>query len=102
MQTAEFITTTTTVSSKPAAAVETTVCHCFSVSESTVRTAIDHKGAKTVEEVTETTCAGGGCMACHCRIQRMLMGLPAKCPGNRFQICGSCGCAEAICECSAA
>lgn len=77
------------------------LCHCYEVTEAEVRTSIDVLGAKSIEEVTRQTCAGAGCTACHCRIQRMLMGLPAKCGGSRFELCGQCGCLSAACACAA-
>jgi len=85
----------------PEPLVDQTVCHCFEVKESTLRQAIDHHGAKSVEEITDRTGAGDGCTACHCRLLRMLAGLPAKCSG-RFDLCGQCGCLAVNCECEAA
>ncbi|MDH4410137.1 MAG: (2Fe-2S)-binding protein [Verrucomicrobiales bacterium] len=77
------------------------LCHCAGVSEASVRGAIDFRGVSTIEEVMETTGAGTGCRACHCRIQRVLNGLPAKC-GGRFDWCHRCGCVNAVCGCEAA
>ncbi|MEX2580978.1 MAG: (2Fe-2S)-binding protein [Verrucomicrobiales bacterium] len=77
------------------------LCHCAQVAESVVQAAVHEEGANSLEEVAEATGAGSGCRACHCRIQRVLLGLPAKC-GGRFDMCGSCGCAGAICRCTAA
>jgi len=77
------------------------LCHCESVTESTVRGAVESGDATSLKTVVECTGAGSGCRACHCRIHRVLMGLPAQC-GGRFDLCGSCGCAGAICKCDAA
>jgi len=77
------------------------LCHCAQVREATVREAVEQGGACSLEEVMEVTGAGTGCGACHCRIQRVLMGLPAQC-GGRFDWCHACGCLNAICRCEAA
>jgi len=77
------------------------LCHCAGVAEATVREAVATGIAVTVGDVMETTGAGTGCRACHCRIQRVLGGLPAKC-GGRFDWCHQCGCIGAICRCEAA
>jgi len=60
-----------------------TVCHCFDVSESILKQTIDEHGAGSVDELSEQTGAGCGCRACHCRLRRILDGLPAKC-SDRF------------------
>ncbi|MCB1203840.1 MAG: (2Fe-2S)-binding protein [Verrucomicrobiae bacterium] len=77
------------------------LCHCTGVSEAAVRGAIDFRGVSSVEEVVATTGAGSGCRACHCRIQRVLNGLPAQC-GGRFDWCHECSCIRAVCRCEAA
>ncbi len=77
------------------------ICPCTGVMEATVRRVVDEGIATTVVEVTMATGAGSGCRACHCRLQRVLDGLPAKC-GGRFDWCGQCGCINAICRCDAA
>jgi NifU-like protein len=41
------------------------ICQCYQVSESTIRSCIRSKNLKTIEEVTETCEAGGGCHSCH-------------------------------------
>lgn len=76
------------------------LCHCARVTEAVVIDAVGSGLAETVAEVTALTEAGSGCRACHCRIQRVLAGLPAVC-GGRFDLCHSCGCANAVCRCSA-
>lgn len=89
--------------SRPAAkpVEDRVLCHCENVAESTVRDAVESAGAASLEEVVSCTGAGSGCRACHCRIHRVLMGLPARC-GGRFDMCESCGCVGAICNCDAA
>ena len=76
------------------------VCNCYQVEESTIREAIDVYGASTVAEITEQTCAGGGCTACHCRLRRMLAGKPAMC--SPFTVCNECGFNSVVCECRVA
>lgn len=77
------------------------LCHCTGVTEAAVRQVVAEGLAKSVAEVTMATGAGSGCRACHCRLQRVLEGLPARC-GGRFDWCGQCGCINAICRCEAA
>jgi NAD(P)H-nitrite reductase large subunit len=55
------------------------ICHCFKVTESEVREAIALHQPREVEQVLELTNAGGGCRACHCRMGRLLDGLPVDC-----------------------
>jgi bacterioferritin-associated ferredoxin len=79
---------------------DTVVCHCFGVTESVIREAIDVLGASSVAEMTATTRAGGGCNGCHCRIRRMLAGRPAT--GSLLDVCRECGFNTMVCECRAA
>ncbi len=74
------------------------VCSCFDVRESTVREVVE-QGAESIAEVTAGCGAGGGCGACHVRIQRVLCGMPAKCGSGRFDLCGGCGSIGALCGC---
>lgn len=76
------------------------LCHCTGVSEATVQAAVVAGVDSLIGVMTETG-AGTGCRACHCRINRVLQGLPAKC-GGRFDLCQQCGCIGAICRCEAA
>lgn len=85
----------------PAGSPETVLCRCAGVSEERVRVAVESGAAATVDEVMAKTDAGTGCRACHCRIQRVISGLPASC-GGRFDWCHQCGCVNAICRCEAA
>lgn len=48
------------------------LCHCLQVHADEVRQAIDEAGLTTVRQVTQSCGAGGGCMACHRHIKRML------------------------------
>ena len=47
------------------------VCHCFAVFEGSVREAVSG-GATTVDDISSTTGAGGGCGGCHPSLCRML------------------------------
>jgi bacterioferritin-associated ferredoxin len=47
------------------------VCICRAVTEQQVRSAIE-TGAKTVEAVTQSCCAGDDCGACHGYIEEMI------------------------------
>ena len=53
------------------------ICHCLGVTASTIRSAIDDSGARTSQEISCLTTAGTGCGSCHCRLERLLAGLPA-------------------------
>lgn len=48
------------------------ICTCFGVSEETIEDLIAEDSLKTVEEVTATCNAGGGCGSCRMLIQEML------------------------------
>jgi len=65
------------------------VCHCFGVTESEIREAIQQHDLETAEQVTERTLAGAGCTACRRRIQRILQGLPPTC--GVLSECRDCG-----------
>ncbi len=47
------------------------VCICRAVTEQEVKSAIE-AGAKTVQAVTQSCCAGDDCGACHCAIEDMI------------------------------
>jgi bacterioferritin-associated ferredoxin len=47
------------------------VCICRAVTEQEVKSAIEH-GAKTVQAVTQSCCAGDDCGACHLAIEDMI------------------------------
>ena len=79
---------------------DTLICHCFQVTASAIRKAIDEGDAQLVEEVSRLTSAGAGCGSCQCRIQRLLAGLPAEC-GPCAQ-CPGCGFVKTLCHCQAA
>lgn len=49
-----------------------TICFCMGVDAFTIKKAIYLDKLQTVEEVTEKTKAGGGCMGCHMRIEELL------------------------------
>jgi len=48
------------------------LCHCLRVMEADVRDTIITCELSTVREVTRACGAGGGCMACHRHIKRLL------------------------------
>lgn len=48
------------------------ICNCFSITESAIRDAIEHHGAKTVEDITSLTYAGGACGRCKGNIQAII------------------------------
>lgn len=97
----ETSTTVPTCRFAPAGAAGGILCHCANVMESEVSSLVALGVVNSLEQVMEMTGAGTGCRACHCRIQRVLQGLPARCSG-RFDLCGQCGCIGAICRCEAA
>jgi len=51
---------------------EKIICNCFSVTEKDIKEAIEHKGAKTVEDITSLTYAGGACGRCRGNIQAII------------------------------
>lgn len=79
---------------------ETLVCSCYDVTEGQIRRFIETFDTQTVEEVALHTGAGTGCTACHCRIRRMLAGLPATC--SAADTCGTCGFHSTVCQCNVA
>ena len=79
---------------------DTLICHCFQVTASAIRQAIDEGDAARVEEVSRLTAAGSGCGSCKCRIERLLAGLPAECGPCAF--CPGCGSVRTLCDCHAA
>lgn len=78
--------------------VETLVCYCYDVTESQIRDSIDLSESPTIEQIALRTRAGTGCTACHCRLQRMLAGLPPTCGAD--DTCATCGFATALCDCT--
>lgn len=48
------------------------ICNCFSVTEKAIKEAIEHNGAKTVEDITALTYAGGACGRCRGNIQAII------------------------------
>jgi len=51
---------------------EALICTCFCVSESTIESAIEAGGLRTIAEVTKACNAGGGCRSCYSLIEDML------------------------------
>ena len=52
------------------------VCMCLAVTEREIRDCIS-AGARTIDDVGATTCAGTGCGGCRERIAELLAGHPA-------------------------
>ena len=48
------------------------ICKCFGVDEGHIRRAVVNNGLTTLEEVINYTKAGGGCTACHEKIELAL------------------------------
>ncbi len=48
------------------------ICHCYQVTRDTIRDAIMQNRLESIEDVTNYTKAGGGCMDCHHDIQHIL------------------------------
>jgi len=48
---------------------EEIICKCFQVSEKTIRDTITTGDLSSIESVTQTCKAGGGCHSCHILIQ---------------------------------
>jgi len=48
------------------------VCHCFGVTDKLIEKVVREQGLKAVEDVTHYTKAGGGCGACHGRIEEII------------------------------
>lgn len=51
---------------------EEIICQCFQVSDKTIKAHIREKNLHSIEEVTESCGAGGGCQSCHMLIQLFL------------------------------
>jgi len=48
------------------------ICHCFGVTDKLIEKVVAEHGLRTVEEVTHYTKAGGGCGACHPKIEQII------------------------------
>jgi len=48
------------------------ICHCFGVTDKLIEKIVAEHGLRTVEEVTHYTKAGGGCGACHPKIEQII------------------------------
>jgi NAD(P)H-nitrite reductase large subunit len=55
-----------------AASAATMLCHCLKLTRGEVADAIDLHACESVEQVTNSCGAGGGCTACHRRIRALL------------------------------
>lgn len=56
------------------------ICKCFGVDEGHIRRAVVNNGLTTLEEVINYTKAGGGCTACHEKIELALAAILARQP----------------------
>jgi bacterioferritin-associated ferredoxin len=56
----------------PADNVDSIVCHCLEVSESTISDAVAICGLATIREICRETGAGSGCTACHAKLKELL------------------------------
>ena len=56
----------------PKANKDKIICNCFSITEHAIKEAIEHNGAKTVEDITALTYAGGACGRCKGNIQAII------------------------------
>lgn len=56
------------------------ICKCFGVGEGHIRRAVVNNGLTTLEEVINYTKAGGGCTACHEKIELALAAILAQQP----------------------
>lgn len=51
------------------AQTEEVICQCYQVNEATIRAAIEKGNLKSIDQVTESCEAGGGCHSCHILLQ---------------------------------
>jgi NifU-like protein len=57
---------------------EALICTCFGVSETTIEHAVEAGALQTIEEVTKSCSAGGGCGSCHPLIEEILFSVNGK------------------------
>ena len=50
-------------------ATDEVICQCYQISENTIRNAIIKANLKTIDSVTDSCEAGGGCHSCHILLQ---------------------------------
>ena len=62
------------------------ICNCFSVTENAIREAIEHNGAKTVEDITALTYAGGACGRCNGNIQAIINTYNMEAKNNKEEL----------------
>ncbi|RLM22827.1 Fe-S cluster assembly protein NifU [Brenneria alni] len=58
------------------------ICKCFAVDEGQIKRAVLTNGLTSLEEVVHYTKAGGGCTACHEKIEQVLSTILAAAGGN--------------------
>ena len=58
------------------------VCHCFGVTDKLIEQVVGEHDLHTVEEVTHYTKAGGGCGACHTRIDEVIQRVRGQAPAE--------------------
>lgn len=50
----------------------TIICHCFRVTDKVIEEAVRQQGLKTVQDVSQTIKAGGGCATCRVDIEKII------------------------------
>ena len=93
-----FVNLVEPVNKAPEAELDPVICSCMGVKASTIEMAMEVGNALTLVEVNELTQAGTGCRACTCRIERLLIGLPAQC--GPCSLCPACGVISKLCQCA--
>jgi len=61
------------------------VCECFGVTDRQIEKAVRENGLATVDEVTNYTKAGGGCGACHSKIEQILLKVRSEGENRRIK-----------------
>ncbi|MEO0446688.1 MAG: (2Fe-2S)-binding protein [Verrucomicrobiota bacterium] len=74
------------------------VCHCKQVDEASIEAAIHDHEATSIAQITQQTSAGSCCAGCHCRIQRILDGLPPC--SSPYGWCSGCKSMACLCSCA--
>lgn len=62
------------------------VCNCFSITEKTIKEAVEHGSAKTVEDITALTYAGGACGRCKGNIQAIINTYNMEAKNNKEEL----------------
>ncbi len=67
------------------------VCKCFGVTAAEIELVVRENGLSQVEQVTNYTKAGGGCMTCHPEIEEILKKVAAEKAGKEPKVAGTGG-----------